>query len=85
MGSGPIDTTDIDSSSRLLAAGTGGLYLPANNVARAFQRIDDDTSTYYSLGFSPRHGDDGIYHHIKVRVKRPGGIARLRSRCRAER
>lgn len=72
MGSGPIDTTDIDSSSRLLAAGTGGLYLPANNVARAFQRIDDDTSTYYSLGFSPHHGDDGLYHHIKVVVKRGG-------------
>ncbi|HEX7419795.1 MAG TPA: VWA domain-containing protein, partial [Thermoanaerobaculia bacterium] len=78
MGSGPIDTTDIDSSSRLLASGTGGLYLPANNVARAFQRIDDDTSTYYSLGFSPRHGDDGIYHHIKVRVKRGGVHVRHR-------
>lgn len=78
MGSGPIDTTDIDSTSRLLASGTGGLYLPANNVARAMQRIDDDTSTYYSLGFSPQHGDDGIYHHIKVRVKRGGLLVRHR-------
>lgn len=78
MGSGPIDTTDIDSSSRLLASGTGGLYLPANNVARAFQRIDDDTSTYYSLGFSPQHGDDGVYHRIKVRVKRGGLLVRHR-------
>lgn len=72
MGSGPIDTTDIDSSSRLLASGTGGLYLPANNVARALQRVDEETSTYYSLGFSPPHGDDGVYHHIQVRVKRGG-------------
>ena len=78
MGSGPIDVTDIDSSSRLLAAGTGGLYLPANNVARAFQRIDDDTSNYYSLGFSPQHGDDGVYHHIKVRVKHGGLQIRYR-------
>ncbi len=78
MGSGPIDTTDIDSSSRNLAAGTGGLYFPANNVARALQRIDDETSSYYSLGFSPPHGDDGVYHHISVRVKRGGVSGRYR-------
>jgi VWFA-related protein len=72
MGSGPIDTTDVDTSSRILAMGTGGLYVPANAVTLGLQRIEDETSTYYSLGFSPQHGDDGIYHHIKVRVTRPG-------------
>jgi VWFA-related protein len=72
MGSGPVDTTDIDSSSQVLASGTGGLYLPANNVGHAFERIDDETSTYYSLGFSPKHGEDGIYHQISVHLKKPG-------------
>jgi VWFA-related protein len=72
LGSGPVDTTDVDSSSQVLASGTGGLYLPANNVARALERIDDETSTYYSLGFSPKHGDDGVYHQIQVRLRKSG-------------
>jgi hypothetical protein len=72
MGSGPVDTTDIDSSSRMLASGTGGLYLPANNVMRSLERVEEETATYYSLGFSPQHSEDGRYHHIKVRIKKPG-------------
>ncbi|HSP15498.1 MAG TPA: VWA domain-containing protein [Thermoanaerobaculia bacterium] len=72
LGGGPIDTTDVDTSSRILAMGTGGLYLPANNVGRGLDRIDEETSTYYSLGFSPQHGEDGVYHHISVRVKQRG-------------
>jgi VWFA-related protein len=79
LGGGPIDTTDIDTSSRMLAMGTGGLYLPANNVSRGLERIDEETSTYYSLGYSPQHGEDGVYHHISVRVKRPGLDARHRA------
>ena len=78
LGGGPVDTTDVDSSSRQLASGTGGLYMPANNVARSLERIDDETSTYYSLGFSPQHGEDGTYHHLKVRVKRSGLDVRYR-------
>jgi VWFA-related protein len=71
-GGGPIDTTDVDSSSLTMALGTGGLYLTGGETARNFERIDTDTSNYYSLGYSPHHPEDGDYHKISVKVKKPG-------------
>jgi VWFA-related protein len=71
-GAGPIDTTDVDSSSLTMALGTGGLYLTGSETARNFEKIDADTSNYYSLGYSPQHPEDGDYHKISVKVKKPG-------------
>ena len=71
-GAGPIDTTDVDSSSLTLALGTGGLYLTSTETAKNLERIDSDTSNYYSLGYSPQHPEDGDYHRITVKVKKPG-------------
>jgi VWFA-related protein len=58
-------------SLRVLADNTGGFAaLDQNDLSRAFERIVRETSAYYLLGFSPTN-DDGRYHALQVRVKRP--------------
>lgn len=71
-GADPIDTTDVDSIPLSVALGTGGMYLPSANLTESIQRIDTQTSNFYSLGYTPEHSGDRRYHTIKVRVKRPG-------------
>jgi VWFA-related protein len=71
-GTDPIDVADVDSIPLSIALGTGGMYLPSSDLHSSLQRIDALTSNYYSLGYSPAHNGDRKYHHIKVRVKRPG-------------
>jgi len=77
-GAGPIDTTDVDSASLTLALGTGGLYLTSADTNQSLETIDSDTANYYSLGYSPKHGDDGEYHLITVKVKKRGLVVRYR-------
>jgi hypothetical protein len=67
--SDPIDTTDVDSSSLTIAEGTGGTY-STNTVAHSLAAVETINSNFYSLGYSPQHDDDRLYHSIKVRVKR---------------
>ena len=67
--SAPIDTTDVDSSSLTIALGTGGTY-STNTVHQSLATVETLSSNYYSLGYSPPHEDDRLYHSIKVRVKR---------------
>ena len=68
----PIDTTNVDFIPLSIALGTGGMYLPSNNIGESLHRIDALTSNFYSLGYSPQHNGDRQYHTIKVRVKQPG-------------
>jgi VWFA-related protein len=70
-GNEPIDTTDMDSIPLSVALGTGGMYLPSANVTESIQRIDTQTSNFYSLGYTPQHNGDRAYHTIKVKVRRP--------------
>jgi len=70
-GNEPIDTTDMDSIPLSVALGTGGMYLPSANVTESIQRIDTQTSNFYSLGYTPPHNGDRAYHSIKVKVRRP--------------
>jgi len=70
-GATPIDTTDMDSIPLSVALGTGGMYLPSANVTESIQRIDTQTSNFYSIGYTPQHNGDRGYHSIKVRVRRP--------------
>jgi len=71
-GNDPIDVSDVDSAPLSVALGTGGMYLPSNDVLASVQRIDHVTSNYYSLGYAPSHQGDRQYHLIKVKVKRSG-------------
>lgn len=70
-GTDPIDTADVDSIPLQLALGTGGAYMPSNDVQQSFEKIDAQTSTYYSLGYTPAHEGDRQYHKITVRVDKP--------------
>src|SRR5205823_2310711 len=44
-----------------------------NDFSSAFDRIVEQNSRYYALGYyPPTHAADGTFHAIEVRVKRPG-------------
>jgi VWFA-related protein len=55
---------------RVLALETGGLELfNATNVPAALARMEQDLTTYYSLGYQPQRAGDEAEHKIEVRVK----------------
>ena len=54
-----------------IADQTGGRLFPGNNVDASIAQFDTTSSNFYSLGFRPAH-DDGKYHKLVVKLKRPG-------------
>jgi VWFA-related protein len=64
-----------------IANATGGFALHnSNSFENAFDRIVQENSTYYVLGFSSTNERrDGRYRKLEVRVKRPGLIVRGRA------
>ncbi len=71
-GNNPIDVSNVDSIPLSIALGTGGVYLPSSDIHASLATIDELTSNYYSLGYSPDHSGDRQYHAISVKVKRHG-------------
>jgi len=69
VSSKPITNT---SAVFWIAKETGGRLVTGNDAARAVQEFDTASSTFYSLGYSPSHPDDGKYHAISVRLKHKG-------------
>ena len=65
---------------RVLADETDGrAIVNRNDLARAMKQIVTDSSAYYLLGYnSTQAPQDGKFHEIKVRVKRPGTQVRAR-------
>ena len=65
---------------RVLADQTDGrAIVNRNDLARALKQIVVDSSAYYLLGYnSTQAPQDGKFHEIKVRVKRPGTQVRAR-------
>ena len=57
-----------------LAADTGGrAFLDSNDFSEVFKGVQEDTSTYYVLGYhSTNPARDGRYRRITVRLNRPG-------------
>ena len=58
-----------------MATETGGFAVTGSpeNVQRAFERVRNETSNYYMLGYyAPNDARDGKFRKIEVRVKRPG-------------
>jgi VWFA-related protein len=57
-----------------LAADTGGrAFLDSNDFSKVFKGVQDDTSTYYVLGYhSTNPARDGRYRRITVSLNRPG-------------
>jgi VWFA-related protein len=67
-------TRDRSSSARTLAENTDGIaVVDTNNLRDGLQRIVDDQSAYYLLGYySTNTKTDGKYRHIEVKMKKPG-------------
>lgn len=65
------DISDVNSAAFTLAASTGGLSFVSAGVGQALDTVDNVSSNYYSLGYSPPHREDGAYHSITVRLKKP--------------
>lgn len=68
------------ASLQLLAENTDGrAIVNSNDLARGMQQIVRDSSAYYLLGYnSSSAAQDGKFHPIRVRVKRPGVQVRAR-------
>ena len=81
LGAGPAGHTTTDNMRKLnlqepliaLASSTGGSAI-LNTYAfdNALGAVSQDFDSFYSLGYRSRHGGDGKYHKIDVRVKRSG-------------
>jgi VWFA-related protein len=65
---------------RELAERTDGLaVVNTNNIAEGLQRVVDDLSSYYLLGYYATGVEmDGKFHRVRVRVNRPGLEIRAR-------
>ena len=62
-----------------MAESTDGLaVVNTSNIDSSLQRINDDLSSYYLLGFYSTQKQDGKFHRLTVRVKRPGVQVRAR-------
>lgn len=62
-----------DSLYRLSSETGGRAVLNTNNFEIGLRQVITDASAYYLIGYSPTRGeDDGKYHKISVKVRRPG-------------
>jgi VWFA-related protein len=62
-----------------MAEETDGLaVVSTNNIDAGLQRINDDLSSYYLLGFYSTQKPDGKFHKLSVKVTRKGVTARAR-------
>jgi len=70
-----VSTVTNNSSEFWIANETGGRLVAGNDPARSLQEFDTTSSSFYSLGYTPSHPDDGKYHTITVHLKRPNNYA----------
>jgi hypothetical protein len=78
----PFPPSALDNQQLLyqLAEGTGGFVIVnSNDLLGGMQRIANDLSHYYTLGYTPPPSDEGSCHVLKVKVDRGGMIVRARS------
>jgi VWFA-related protein len=68
-----------DSLRTLSSETDGRAIVNQNDLAKGLQQMVRDSSAYYLIGYnSSQAPDDGKFHEIKVRVKRPGVDVRAR-------
>jgi VWFA-related protein len=64
---------------QVIATQSGGLVLNASNdLTSLLQECVADADAWYELSFDPPPGEPNEYHHLEVRVAKPGLIARTR-------
>ena len=72
----PTSPTDI---LRILADETGGrAIVNRNDLGDALGQVSVDTSAYYLIGYVSPHPNDGKFHAVTVRVKKPRVTVRAR-------
>jgi VWFA-related protein len=70
---------DRGTSLRTMAEDTDGLAIvQTNQIAAGFERMANDLSSYYLVGYYSTQKADGKFHRITVRIKRPGAQVRAR-------
>jgi VWFA-related protein len=76
----PSEVRNGDLALDVLARQSGGLVLhPGADLAAALRSCLADAETYYEISFAvPSEGRPNEYHHLEVRVTRPGLTARTR-------
>jgi VWFA-related protein len=86
----PSATADLEPGLELIpvnhtrpadtATQSGGLALhPGNDLSSAMRRCVNDARTYYEISFNPATADrPNEYHHLEIRVAKPGLTARTR-------
>jgi VWFA-related protein len=62
-----------------ISYGSGGQPVLTNNIASGFTQIVKQASAFYLLGYAKEIPQDGKFHEIKVKLKRPGLEVRARS------
>lgn len=69
-----INPEGMGGSSALYWMGrqTGGALLAGNFPEKSLLQFDELSSNFYSLAYRPQHPEDLKYHHISVKLKRPG-------------
>jgi VWFA-related protein len=66
-----------------LAEMTGGATTGGNDLAAGLERMAEDSSAYYLLGYQPERLPDGRWRKLEVKVARPGVKVRARRGYRA--
>ncbi len=65
-----IHFSNLQNSLVYMAQETGGtVIMNTNDFTKGLDRVADDFSNYYSLGFSSGKAESGRYHNIQVKVK----------------
>ena len=63
-----------------LAAGTGGFVIVnSNDLLGGLQKIAQEQSQYYLVGYTPPESEEGTCHTLKVKVDRSGVVVRSRT------
>ena len=74
------DTAENQQVLYALANGTGGfVILNTNDLAGGMDKIAQEQSEYYLLGYTPPASEEGSCHTLKVKVDRGGTTVRSRS------
>jgi VWFA-related protein len=76
----PSDIGPGDLTLEAIATQSGGAVLhPGNDLASALRKCVADAETYYEISFDPVISDQpNEYHHLEIRVAKPGLTARTR-------
>jgi hypothetical protein len=76
-----IHFSNLQNSLVYMAQETGGtVILNTNDFTKGLDRVADDFSSYYSLGFSSGSAESGRYHNIQVKLKDKGKKYTVRHR-----